>query len=119
MKQAGVFSKTKGCWPSQTKEKFVSIIAIELLCLSQLLVLIRMPMTALRTGEGVLCTGADSPRLGTGRSVTWHRAQVPCLMGRTVHAYSSDGPRVHRGGGVRRWRLNLAPGRDPVGVERP
>jgi hypothetical protein len=26
-----------------------------------------------------------------------------------------DGPRVRRGGGVRRRRLNLAPGRDPVG----
>jgi hypothetical protein len=29
-----------------------------------------------------------------------------------------DGPRVRRGGGVRRQRLYLAPGRDPVGEER-
>jgi hypothetical protein len=29
-----------------------------------------------------------------------------------------DGPRVHRGGGVRRRRLDLAPGRDPVTEER-
>jgi hypothetical protein len=29
-----------------------------------------------------------------------------------------DGPRVRRGGGVRRHRLDLAPGRDPVREER-
>jgi hypothetical protein len=29
-----------------------------------------------------------------------------------------DGPRVRRGGGVRRQRLYLAPGRDPVGEEK-
>jgi hypothetical protein len=30
-----------------------------------------------------------------------------------------DGPRVRRGAEVRRQRLDLAPGRDPVGEERP
>jgi hypothetical protein len=30
-----------------------------------------------------------------------------------------DGPRVRRGGGVRRWRLDLAPGRDPSGRRGP
>jgi hypothetical protein len=29
-----------------------------------------------------------------------------------------DGPRVRGGSGVRRWRLNLAPERDPIGEER-
>jgi hypothetical protein len=43
---------------------------------------------------------------------------VPCLMGRTVHACRPDGPRVRGGGGVRRQRLDLAPGRDPIGEER-
>ena len=38
--------------------------------------------------------------------------------GRTVRAYRPDGPRVRRGGEGRRRRLDLAPGRDPVGEER-
>jgi hypothetical protein len=33
-------------------------------------------------------------------------------------AHGSDGPRVRRDGGFRQWRLNLAPGRDPIGEER-
>jgi hypothetical protein len=43
---------------------------------------------------------------------------VPCLTSRTVRAYRPKGPHVRRGGGVRRRRLDLAPGRDPVGEER-
>jgi hypothetical protein len=69
-------------------------------------------------GGGALCTGVDGPRPGAGRSVTWHRARVPCPTSRTVRAYRPDGPRVRRGGEVRLRRLDLAPGRDPVGEER-
>jgi len=64
-----------------------------------------------RTGGGALCTGADGPRPGAG-------AKVPCLTagrsaptGRTVRACAG-------GGEGRRRRLDLAPGRDPVGEER-
>jgi hypothetical protein len=52
---------------------------------------------------GALCTGADGPRPGTG-------AWVPCL--------TAGRSRVCRGGEGRRRRLDLAPGRDPVGEER-
>jgi hypothetical protein len=48
--------------------------------------LIRAPITALRTGGGALCTGADGPRPGAGWSTTWSRATVPCLTGQTVCA---------------------------------
>jgi hypothetical protein len=64
-----------------------------------------------RTGGGALCTGADGPRPGAG-------AKVPCLTagrsaptGRTVRACAGVGE-------GRRRRLDLAPGRDPVGEER-
>jgi hypothetical protein len=70
-----------------------------------------------RTGGGALCTGADGSRPGARRSVTWGRARVSCLTGRTVRAYRSNGPRVRRGGEGRRRRLDLAPRRDPVGEE--
>jgi hypothetical protein len=71
-----------------------------------------------RTGGGALCTGADSPRPGAGRSATWSRARVSCLTGRTVCAYRPDDPRVRRGGEGRQRRLDLALGRDLVGEER-
>jgi hypothetical protein len=45
---------------------------------------------------------SDGPQPGVERSATWW---PDCL-------------RVHRGGGVRRWRLDLAPGRDPIREER-
>jgi hypothetical protein len=83
-----------------------------------LLASIRAPITAMRTGGGALCTDADGPRPGAGRSATWSRARVSCLMDRTVRAYRPDSPRVRRGGEVRRRRLDLAPERDPVGDER-
>jgi hypothetical protein len=79
---------------------------------------IRAPITALRTSGGALSTGANGLRLGVGRSATWHRARVSCLTDRTARAYRPDGPRVCRGGGVRRRCLNLAPRRDTVGEER-
>jgi hypothetical protein len=79
---------------------------------------IRAPITVLRTDGGVLGTVADGPRPGAGRSANWSRARVPWLTDRTVRAYRPDGPHVRRGGGVRRRRLNLAPGRDPVGEKR-
>jgi hypothetical protein len=72
-----------------------------------------------RTDSGALCTGADGPRPGAGRNVTWGRARVSCLMGRTVCAYRPDGPRVRRGGEGRRRCLDLAPGRDPSGRRDP
>jgi hypothetical protein len=59
-------------------------------------------------GGGALWSGADGPRPGAG-------ARVPCLTagrsapwGRTVRAYAGAAE-------DRRRRLDLAPGRDPVG----
>jgi hypothetical protein len=53
-----------------------------------------------------------------GRSAAWRRARVSCLTagrsvpwGRTVRACAG-------GGEGRRRRLDLAPGRDPIGEER-
>jgi hypothetical protein len=71
-----------------------------------------------RTGGGALWSGADGPRHRAGRSATWRRGKVSLPDGRTVRALGLDGPRVCRGGGNRRRRLDLAPGRDPVGEER-
>jgi hypothetical protein len=37
--------------------------------------------------DGALCTGADGPRPGAGRSVAWRRARVSCLTaGRSARA---------------------------------
>jgi hypothetical protein len=46
-----------------------------------LLALIRTPITALRTGGGALCTGADGAWPGTERSAAWCRTRVPYLTG--------------------------------------
>jgi hypothetical protein len=54
--------------------------------LKSVLAPIRTPITALRTGGGALCTGADFPWPGAGWSATWHRARVSCLTGQTVRA---------------------------------
>jgi hypothetical protein len=56
----------------------------------------------------VVSTQARTVRGRAGRSVTWYMGlgSLP------------DGPRVRRGGEGRRRRLDLAPGRDPVGEER-
>jgi hypothetical protein len=84
---------------------------------------------------GALCTGADGPRAGTGRSASWCEARrCSSAQGRTVRAQGPDGPRpgerlglLPDGRTVRayagaaedhRRRLDLAPGRDPVGEER-
>jgi hypothetical protein len=66
-----------------------------------------------RTSGGALYTGADGPRPGVGRSAAWCEARVSCLTversapwGRTVRACTGAAE-------DRRWRLDLAPGRDP------
>jgi hypothetical protein len=46
------------------------------------------------------------------------QGSVPCLTGWTVRAWRPDGPLVRSGDGVHRQRLDLTPGRDPVGEER-
>jgi hypothetical protein len=64
-----------------------------------------------RTGSGALCTGADGPRPGAGLSVTWNRGYGSLPDGRTVRACA--------GAAEGHWRrLDLTPGRDPVGEER-
>jgi hypothetical protein len=78
----------------------------------------RAPITITRTGGGALYRGADGPRPGAGRPATWYMGLGSLPNDRTVRAYRSDGPRVRRGGEGRRRRLDLAPGRDPVGEER-
>jgi hypothetical protein len=65
---------------------------------------------ALRIDGGALCIDVDGSQPGVKRCATWHRAQVSCIMGRTVRAYRPDGSRVRRDDGVHRRRLNLAPG---------
>jgi hypothetical protein len=75
------------------------------------------PRPGARRG-GTLCAGADCPRPGAGRSAAWCATRASLPDGRTVRALGPDGPRVRRGGGSRRRRLDLAPGRDPVGEER-
>jgi hypothetical protein len=75
------------------------------------------PRPGARRG-GTLCAGSDCPRPEAGRSAAWCAARASLPDGRTVRALGPDGPRVRRGGGSRRRRLDLAPGRDPVGEER-
>jgi hypothetical protein len=69
----------------------------------------------LARGGGALCARADCPWPGAGRSAAWCAARAPAgrsaPWGRTV--------RVCTGATEdRRRRLDLAPGRDPVGEER-
>jgi hypothetical protein len=75
------------------------------------------PRPGARRG-GTLCAGADCPRPGAGWSAAWCAARASLPDGRTVRALRPDGPRVRRGSGSRRRRLDLAPGRDPVREER-
>jgi hypothetical protein len=69
------------------------------------------PRPGARRG-GTLCVGADCPRPGAGRSAAWCAARAPAgrsvPWGRTVRAYAGTAE-------DRRRRLDLAPGRDPVG----
>jgi hypothetical protein len=76
------------------------------------------PRPGARRG-GILCAGADCPRPGAGRSAAWCAAEASLPDGRTVRTLGPDGPRVRRGGGSRRQRLDLAPGRDPSGRRDP
>ena len=80
---------------------------------------------------GALCTGADGPRAGVGRSAAWCEARRCSLHRGGRSAQGSDGPRPGARLGLlpdgrtvracagaaedRRRRLDLAPGRDPVG----
>jgi hypothetical protein len=66
----------------------------------------------MRTGGGALCTGADDPQPGVGRSSTWGRARVSCLMGRTVRAYA--GPAEVTGAWISLPRGTPSGRRDPV-----
>jgi hypothetical protein len=53
----------------------------------------------------------DGPRPGA-------QLRLLCLTAGRSAPWGPDGPRVRRGGGSRRRRLDLAPGRDPVGEKR-
>ena len=53
-----------------------------------------------------------------GRSAARGRMVRDLVQGLGSWSDEPDGPRVHRGGEVRRRCLNLAPRRDPVGEER-
>jgi hypothetical protein len=68
------------------------------------------PRPGARRG-GTICAGADCPRPGA-------RLGLLCLTAGRSAPWGPDGPRVRRGGGSHRRRLDLAPGRDPVGEER-
>jgi hypothetical protein len=69
-------------------------------------------------GRTVRDQGPDGPRPGAGRSTAWREAKVSYLIaGRSV----PWGWTVRACAGAaedRRRRLDLAPGRDPVGKER-
>jgi hypothetical protein len=68
------------------------------------------PRPGARRGD-TLCAGADCPRPGA-------RLGLLCLTAGRSAPWGLDCPRVRRGGGSRRRRLDLAPGRDPVREER-
>jgi hypothetical protein len=54
----------------------------------------------------------------SGRSAARGRMVRDLAQGSSSLSDEPDGPHVRRGGEVRRWRLDLAPGRDPIGEER-
>jgi hypothetical protein len=67
-------------------------------------------------GRTVRALGPDGPRVRRGgRSAAWYKARAPAgrstPWGQTVRAYAGAAE-------DRRRRLDLAPGRDPVGEER-
>jgi hypothetical protein len=67
--------------------------------------------------DDALCIGADGPCAGpNGPRPVARLGLLP--DGRTVRALGPDGPHVRRVAEDRRRRLDLAPGRDPVGEER-
>jgi hypothetical protein len=65
----------------------------------------------LARGGDALWSGADGPRHRAGRSATWCRSSSSLPDGRTVRACAGAAEDRQR-------RLDLAPGRDPVGEER-
>jgi hypothetical protein len=82
-----------------------------------------------RTSGGALWSGADGPRHRAGRSATWREAATLSGQTRTVRGIGPDGPRPGAGARIpcltagrsaraQGRRLDLAPGRDPVGEER-
>jgi hypothetical protein len=85
---------------------------------------------AIPNGVAKKCVGTDTGANhcdDNRRRCSLHRCRRSAARGRMVRDLAQgscslpdgpDGPRVRRGSGVRRRRLNLAPGRDPVGEER-
>jgi hypothetical protein len=73
--------------------------------------LVRGAVVLSAQGLTVRGLGPDGPRPGA-------RLGLLCLTAGRTAPWGPDGPRVRRGGGSRRRRLDLAPGRDPVGEER-
>jgi hypothetical protein len=73
--------------------------------------LVRGAVVLSAQGRTVRGLGLDGPRPGA-------RLGLLCLTAGRSAPWGPDGPRVRRGGGSRRRRLDLAPGRDPVGEER-
>jgi hypothetical protein len=72
-----------------------------LVCQCQLLTPFRSAKYSRRTGGGALWSGADGPRPGAGRSVTWCRSLGPLPDDRTVRALRPDGPRPEAGRSAR------------------
>jgi hypothetical protein len=73
--------------------------------------LVRGAVVLSAQGRTIRGLGPDGPRPGA-------RLGLLCLTAGRSAPWGPDGPRVRRGGGSRRRRLDLAPGRDPVGEER-
>jgi hypothetical protein len=63
----------------------------------KLLTLFRSANHSRRTGGSALCTGADGPRAGAGRSAAWCEAAVLSGQTRTVRGTGPDGPRPGAG----------------------
>jgi hypothetical protein len=72
----------------------------------------------LARGGGALWSGADGPRHRAGRSATWCGSSGSLPDGRTVRTLGRTVRACAGAAEDRRRRLDLAPGRDPVGEER-
>src|SRR5690242_16721187 len=62
-----------------------------------MLTLFRRRQSLKRIGGGALCTWADGPRAGAGRSAAWCEAAVLFGQTRTVRDTGPDGPRPGAG----------------------
>jgi hypothetical protein len=124
----GRFDKLRYVFPSGVAKKYVDAFSER--------------QTLNKNRGGALCTGADGPRAGAGRSAAWCEARwcslrkggLSAAWGRTVRGLVRGwdfcltagrsapwGRTVRTYAGTaedRRRRLDLAPGRDPVGEER-